>query len=122
ACTGLPATTTGTAVASTDQNLLTVPTGPITGRVVAWRLRVRTGPGLDYQILGLLRLGTEVSIVARNSRTTWYMIQLNEGTAWVSAYWIRATRSAVRRLPVVDDQPGTAPIVPVPSQLIPLVG
>ena len=122
-CTGLPTTTaTGTAIAGVNQNLLTVPTGPITGRVVAWRLRVRTGPGLDFQILGLLRLGTEVSIVARNSRTTWFMIQLNEGTAWVSAAWIRVRRADVRRLPVVDDQPGTAPLVPVPSQLIPLVG
>ena len=106
----------------TDPRLLTVPTGPTTGRVVAWRLRVRTGPGLDFQILGLLRYGTEVSIIAKNSRGTWFQIQLEEGTAWVSANWVRVTRSAFRGLPVVDGAPGTAPLVPVPSGLIPQFG
>lgn len=106
----------------TPSNLLDVPTGPIEGRVIAYRLRVRQGPGLDFPIIGLLKLSTRVSIIARNARGTWYQIELQTGTAWVSAAWVRVTRANYRRIPVIDSVPGTAPLIPIPSPLIPVTG
>jgi hypothetical protein len=87
-------------------NLLNPPsTGPSTGKVIAYRLRVRTGPGLNYHILGLLKEGTIVVLTARNARGSWYQIQIANGTAWSSAYYIRVKRLAYRHLPVITDYP-----------------
>jgi len=115
-------TTASATAAATQGTLVVIPTGPIVGRVVAWRLRVRTGPGLTYPIIGLLQYGTDVTIIARNQRGTWYLIQLQTGTAWISAAWVRVTRSNYRLLPVTQTETGTAPLVPVPSPLIPQTG
>ncbi len=116
--TQIAAVGTGTAVAGT----INVPTGPLEGTVVAWRLRVRQGPGLDFPILGLLAYGTKVSIVARDARGAWYQIQLETGTAWISARWVRVSRTVRGRLPVVAAAPGTAPIIPLPEGVIPQFG
>ncbi len=99
-----------------------LPAGPITGTVIAYRLRVRVCPSLDCEIIGLLKLNTRVSILAKNKRGTWLQIQLETGTAWVYAAWIRMKRAEFRTLPVIDDQLGTAPLVPIPSPLIPVEG
>jgi uncharacterized protein YgiM (DUF1202 family) len=101
---------------------IAVPTGPLEGMVVAWRLRVRQGPGLEFPILGLLAYGTKVSIVAREVRGAWYQIQLETGTAWVSARWVRVSRAVRNRVPVVAAAPGTAPIIPLPQGVIPQFG
>jgi uncharacterized protein YraI len=101
---------------------IAVPTGPLEGMVVAWRLRVRQGPGLEFPILGLLAYGTKVSIVAREVRGAWYQIQLETGTAWVSARWVRVSRAVRNRVPVVAAAPGTAPLIPLPQGVIPQFG
>ncbi len=112
-----PGTQTGTQVAAArpGQGTLTVPIGPLSGRVVAWRLRVRQGPGLSFPILGLLAYNTTVSIVARDARSTWYQIDLENGEkGWVSARWLRVSRNVVSQLPVVA-APGTSPIILLPA-------
>ncbi|MFQ3536737.1 MAG: Ig-like domain-containing protein [Aggregatilineales bacterium] len=101
---------------------ISVPTGPLEGMVVAWRLRVRQGPGLEFPILGLLAYGTKVSIVARDARGAWFQIQLENGTAWVSARWVRVSRAVRNRVPVVAAPPGTAPIIPLPEGVLPQRG
>jgi hypothetical protein len=112
-----PQAGTQTAVARSNRQTITVPTGPIEGTVVAYRLRVRQGPGLDFPILGLLELGQKVSIIARDSRGLWYQIDLgNGGTAWISARWVRLSRTARGRLPVINP-PGTTPIINLPGQI-----
>jgi uncharacterized repeat protein (TIGR01451 family) len=116
------ASTTGTGTPGGTSGFLTVPFGPVEGEVVAYRLRVRTGPGLDYPIIGLLRLGTIVSIVAKNERGNWFQIRLETGTAWVAGWWVRIRRSYFQRLPVVEGGIGTATLVPLPSPLIPVEG
>jgi uncharacterized protein YraI len=117
------ASTTGTATPQGGGvGVVPIANGPITGKVIAWRLRVRTGPGLNYEILGLLKFGTQVTILAKNTRGSWYQIQLTTGTAWVSAYWVRITRANFRALPAIEGGLGTAPLIPVPSPVIPLTG
>lgn len=106
-------------------NLLPVPTGPVIGTVRAFRLRVRTGPGLDFDILGLLAFRTRILILAKNCRGTWYNIQLADRTAWVFAGLVRVTRADFNRLPSICTDTGslTAPVlIPVAPVLIPEVG
>lgn len=102
---------------------LNVPVGPLEGTVVAWRLRVRQGPGLEFPILGLLAYGTKVSIVARDVRGAWYQIDLGDGnTAWISARWVRVSRTVRNRVPVVAAPPGTAPLILLPAGVTPQLG
>ncbi len=54
-------------------------------RVDIDNLRYRTGPGTDYAILGLLDLGEVLSVTGRNSAGTWWQINRNDQTAWVSS-------------------------------------
>jgi uncharacterized protein YgiM (DUF1202 family) len=99
---------------------LTVPTGPSEGRVVASRLRVRQGPGLNFPILGLLAFDTRVSIVARDVRGTWYQIDLGDGnTGWISARWVRVSRAVRSRLPVVAAAPDATSLVLLPQGATP---
>lgn len=61
------------------------------GYVAAYRLNVRTGPGLYYPVSGLLYRGQRVRLLGRNWAGTW----LNVGApgnfrGWVSAAYIRS--------------------------------
>jgi hypothetical protein len=53
--------------------------------VVAWRLHVRTGPGLGYYIQGLADYGQTLPVYGRSNdwiKTTWY-----GHPAWVAGWW-----------------------------------
>ncbi len=104
--TGTPGTgTPGTPGVVIGEALLNPPSsGPSLGIVVPYRLRVRTGPGTRFPRIGLLKQRTIVVLLARNSRGTWFLIQLENGKAgWVSAFWVRVKRVAFRHLPIVPD-------------------
>ncbi|MCC7451967.1 MAG: DUF11 domain-containing protein, partial [Anaerolineae bacterium] len=92
---GLPVTTL---------NLLNVPLdGPGIGQVIPYRLRVRTGPGLQFPQIGTLQGKQLVTLLGRDSRGRWFLIRLqNGGVGWVSAFYIRVRRLAFRHLPIVD--------------------
>jgi uncharacterized repeat protein (TIGR01451 family) len=78
--------------------------GPSLGIVVPFRLRVRAAPRLTGARIGVLKQKTIVVLLGRNSRGTWFLIQLENGQAgWVSAFYIRVTRTAFRHLPIVPD-------------------
>jgi hypothetical protein len=92
--------------------------GPNIGMVVPFRLRVRTGPGLNFPVIGRLRAKTIVVLIAKNRRGTWFLIKLDEqgNTGWVSAFYIRVRRLTYRFLPIFEPQPGapTNPVVNLP--------
>lgn len=57
-----------------------------TGTVVSSRLNVRTGPGLQYNILGQLVLGQSVGLTGyRSADANWVTITFNGAQAWISA-------------------------------------
>ncbi|MFD0047900.1 SH3 domain-containing protein [Actinomycetes bacterium NPDC127524] len=58
--------------------------GTITGSSV----RVRTGPGTDFQIVGKLKKGTAVSIIETSG--TWVSIASQDYNGWISAEFITA--------------------------------
>ncbi|MCC7450566.1 MAG: DUF11 domain-containing protein, partial [Anaerolineae bacterium] len=115
--------TTGAGLPVTTLNLLNVPLdGPGIGQVIPYRLRVRTGPGLQFQQIGTLQGKQLVTLLGRDSRGRWFLIRLqNGGVGWVSAFYIRVRRLAFRHLPIVDanvlilptaSAPGVAPTAP----------
>ncbi|MCI9415398.1 MAG: SH3 domain-containing protein [Clostridiales bacterium] len=55
-------------------------------------LRIRSGPGTDYQGIGGLKYGEEVSILGREG--DWYKIVFKETGGYVSAQFIQATPPA----------------------------
>lgn len=97
--------TTGTA------SLISVPSGLIPlegeglGRINTYRLRVRTGPSLDYPIVGLLAEGTEVLLKGISPDRRWYQITTDDGLRWVSAFYVRVIRINGARLPAVEAPP-----------------
>ena len=92
--------------------------GPITGIVVAYRLRVRTGPGLNYEILGLLRYKVTIVLLGRNRAGTWVLTQLDDGRqVWVSSRWVKISRVKFRRLPLIDVPPRT-PLSPIATPTV----
>jgi hypothetical protein len=49
-------------------------------------INLRSGPGTDYKVVGVLPKGENLEIVGRNSEATWWLIANAEGMfAWVSA-------------------------------------
>jgi uncharacterized protein YgiM (DUF1202 family) len=71
------------------------PTGHI-GYVSTHQLNVRSGPGLNYRVVGSLRQGQPVRLLGRNWQTTW--LKIDRG--WVYAAYIR-TNMRLADLPVV---------------------
>lgn len=72
-------------------------------RVDISNLRYRTGPGTNYDILGLLDLGEVLSVTGQNAAGTWWQISRAGQTAWVSAdssYSTEMTRCAA--VPIAD--------------------
>jgi N-acetylmuramoyl-L-alanine amidase len=58
-----------------------------TGHVLGDAVRVRTGPGTDYEIEGHLNRGDRVSVIA--SEGEWYRIETESGLAgWIAAAYI----------------------------------
>jgi uncharacterized protein YraI len=65
------------------------PSSEITGYVTAYRLNVRSGPGADYSPISMLREGQMLTLVGRNTSTTWLQVNLPGGSqGWASAHYI----------------------------------
>jgi hypothetical protein len=95
-----------------------VSTGSITtdrveGRVTAYALNVRAGPGTAYPIVGGLSLGDSVEVVGKNAAGTWLQINYNGQEDWIAAAYVDLTGSLVT-VPEVSAPPLPAP-TPTPS-------
>lgn len=77
----------------------------VVGTVVSDVLNVRTGPGLEYDILGQLRRGEQVRILGANINFTWVVIEFRGQSAWIS--------TASNLLEVFGDR-NTVPVVQAP--------
>ncbi|MBQ9993666.1 MAG: SH3 domain-containing protein, partial [Clostridia bacterium] len=92
--TAVPVTTTTTVITTTATTTTTVittapttaPTAPVAteGRKAfvntRWkRLRLRTGPGFNYDVITLMPKGTQVTVLSTDN-AEWYHIRLADGT------------------------------------------
>ncbi|MEW5956895.1 MAG: PA14 domain-containing protein [Chloroflexota bacterium] len=88
---------TGGAVAQLTWTSATTPPPPpppstdALGYVTAYRLNVRSGPGVYYPRLGLLYRGDQVRLLGRNYAGTWLKVEVAYNfRGWVSGYYIRS--------------------------------
>ncbi len=71
-------------------------------------LNVRSGPGVNYNVVTVVYQGQAVTLLGRNSNNSWVKVQTAGGQqGWVNAAYIQAN-VAVNTLPVLDV--GAAPI------------
>ncbi len=69
----------------------TSPTATV-GRV--YYLNMRSGPGVTNPVIKVVSSGTVVTLLGRNSTSTWAKVRLNDGTiGWVSAYYLISSTS-----------------------------
>ena len=89
-------------------------------------VNIRSGPGLDYEVIGTLNANTTMSIIGRNGDASWWQIAIADGiTGWVSGSVVNATNTdnvpvsegaassnsspTVRVQPAADTSPPPAP-------------
>ena len=105
-------------VTPTPEPIETVPGNPsLTTRT---DLNVRGGPGIAYDLLGLLPTGTEAEIIGRDSTRQWWQVRFDpavDGRGWVSADSAFSEALNVENVPVVQPPPtptGTPTATSVP--------
>lgn len=92
----------------------------VVGTVVSAILNVRTGPGLEYDVLGQLQQGEQVRILGANVNFTWAVIDFRGQSGWISTAGnlleVFGDRNSV---PIVQAPPTPTPapatITPTPS-------
>jgi hypothetical protein len=71
-------------------------------------LNVRSGPGVEYPVIGGLSEGESAQIVGKNPEETWWLIVYpsnSDGRGWVSASEDYSTASDTERVPAVEVTP-----------------
>jgi hypothetical protein len=98
-----------------------ITTDRVEGRVTAYALNVRTGPGTAYPIIGGLRLGDSVEVMGKNAAGTWLQIayngrgEFNGQGSWIAAAYVDLTGS-LATVPEVSAPPPPPP-TPTPDEL-----
>lgn len=79
----------------------------------AYRLNVRSGPGVQYGVVNKVSLGDQVALVGRNANGSWVQLQ-GDGQQWINAYYVSTTGNIL-------SLPDTSGSVAAPSGLTALV-
>jgi uncharacterized protein YraI len=74
---------------------------------------VRSGPGLEYPVVGEIVAGTRYATLARHSVARWLQLAYGRGTAWVYEDLVTLTGD-VASLPVTGEFPPLASLTPTP--------
>jgi CRP-like cAMP-binding protein/uncharacterized protein YgiM (DUF1202 family) len=78
-------------------------TVPIASRTTGGGLRMRSGPGTDYEVLTFLAEGQEVNVLGRDETGEWLKISLDSGEeGWVAAEFVDVD-VAVEALPIASE-------------------
>jgi uncharacterized protein YraI len=108
-----PATDTAAAPAATDTSVAPPATAAPSGPVVSvfQPANVRSGPGVNYTVIGGLNSGSTAEVVGRDSSGTWYVITYGGGRGWISNQ-VASYNGDTNALPVVQAPPPPATAVP----------
>ncbi len=88
--------------------------GNISGVVNTGALNIRSGPGVQYNVIAAVYFGDVVILLGRNADSTWLFIQTAANVrGWVNARYITPNAS-ISLLPVVDSSVST-PVPGVPT-------
>jgi uncharacterized protein YgiM (DUF1202 family) len=85
--------------------------------VMATYLNVRTGPGINYAVLGTAYAGETLPIVGRSADNLWYQVETRYGTGWVSSAYV-VTRNEYGGTPVTTGTVTTEAAVAGPIGII----
>ncbi|MCI0708716.1 MAG: SH3 domain-containing protein [Chloroflexi bacterium] len=120
--TTLPVVTVEAPDRDIPENVPPLPATPA-AYVTAHSLRVRSGPGLNFTILGQEPENTIVHLTGRNADATWVQVTVPDGiTGWMGAVWLDPNVD-LTTLPVVttDIPDDETPDLPTDDQQIGLV-
>ena len=80
----------------TDAEMEEVTGGKTKIGAVTGNTNVRTGPGLNYRIIGVLHKGDETKYLGKSSTdergVAWYKVDWNGRTGWVSSRYTRKAK------------------------------
>jgi uncharacterized protein YraI len=77
-------------------------------------VNIRSGPGLNYTVIGTLNPNTAMPIIGRNSDASWWQIEITNGTiGWVSNAVVNATGTL--NVPAIEAPPARS-LSPAPAQ------
>jgi len=79
---------------------------------------VRSGPGVNYAVIGGLNVGATVDVVGRDASATWYVINYQGGQGWISNQ-VAQYSGDTNALPVIaappTPRPTATPVPPTPT-------
>ena len=108
-----PATATPTASATTE----TPTAAPVPAVIAVADVNIRSGPGLDYDVVFTLTTGDKAPITGTDSTGQWWQVQLEDGsTGWVLGQLV-STEGAVEGVTIVANvaPPPATPTRPLPA-------
>ncbi len=83
------------------------------------RVNMRSGPGTQYGRLGVLSIGTQMTLQARDATSQWLYGSTGSMTGWVSGLYLNADPNVIGGLPVADASAptsgGSAGAAPAPA-------
>jgi uncharacterized protein YraI len=90
-------------IAATAEATAAAPTGDFVVTATPFTVNIRSGPGIQNARLGRLPVGQSAEVIGRNSDNTWWQINFNGITGWVSAeFALMAEGVDVTGIPVTD--------------------
>ncbi len=92
------------------------PAAPQQAQLIApGAVNIRSGPGLNYTVIGALSANTAMPIVGRNTEGTWWQIKTpNDTRGWVANSVVNATNAEA--VPIAQaPPPPTAPVAAQPA-------
>jgi N-acetylmuramoyl-L-alanine amidase len=69
-------------------------------------LNIRTGPGVGHDVMAVVKGGTVLPVVARQSDNVWYQVDTNAGRGWVNRRYT-VTRGDFSNIPGHGATPST---------------
>jgi len=85
------------------------PTGPVLN--ILQPANVRSGPGINYPVIGGLQAGATAPLLGRDASAQWFVISYSAGQGWVSSL-ISSYGGDVNGLPVIAAPPSPPPPPP----------
>ena len=104
--TPLPTDTAPPADAPAATDTPAQPAGPVLN--IALPANVRSGPGLNYPVIGGLQAGTTAPAIGRDASAQWFVISYSGGQGWVSNL-VSSYTGDVNGLPVIAAPPPPPP-------------
>jgi len=111
-------TTTSTPPPTNTPTATVTPTPVIPQVVSEITVNVRSGPGVNYPVIGALRPGEKLEVIGRDEQAAWWQVQLAGAVGWVSNSVVEASGTdgvALAQAPP-PPAPTATPVPPTPTR------